>query len=84
VPTLCLFGPGSPVLFGAGDFWADAPFLAAGAPDFPCRDQRTLFKRELPWVRRCQRRPDECAVPRCMAANDSATVIAQAAILLAR
>ena len=37
-------------------------------PDFPCRDQRTLFGREIVWVRRCQRSLSECPRPRCMEA----------------
>jgi hypothetical protein len=36
--------------------------------DFPCRDQRVLFRRELAWVRRCGRSTSECAEPRCMQA----------------
>lgn len=74
VPTVCLFGPGSDVLFGAGEFWRTAPFFPVIEADFPCRDQRTLFKRELPWVRRCQRRPGECPAPRCMEALTLARV----------
>jgi ADP-heptose:LPS heptosyltransferase len=65
-PTVTLFGPSSATLFGAGEFWRDAPFHAAGPREFPCRDQRTLFKREIEWVRRCQRSTAECAAPRCM------------------
>ena len=55
VPTVALFGPGSAVLCGAGDFWRDAPYRAVTVEPFPCRDQRVLFKREIAWVRRCGR-----------------------------
>jgi ADP-heptose:LPS heptosyltransferase len=68
VPTVVLFGPGSSVLFGRGEFWRDAPYREVTVPDFPCRDQRTFFKRRIEWVRRCQRSIDECAEPRCMQA----------------
>jgi ADP-heptose:LPS heptosyltransferase len=65
-PTLVLFGPGSASLYGAGDFWRRSPWRAATEPDFPCRDRRILFKRDIPWIRRCDRQPGECAAPRCM------------------
>jgi ADP-heptose:LPS heptosyltransferase len=63
VPTVALFGPGSRVVHGAGAFWAAAPFTAATIDDFPCRDQRTLYRREVAWVRRCGRRFDASAAP---------------------
>ena len=53
-------------LFGPGEFWRDVPYRAVTLEDFPCRDQRRLFKREIQWIRRCQRTPAECAEPRCM------------------
>jgi ADP-heptose:LPS heptosyltransferase len=65
-PTVALFGPGSDVLFGAGSFWRNSPFRAVIIEDFHCRDQRTVFKREILWVRRCERSPAECAAPACM------------------
>ena len=63
VPTVALFGPGSRVIHGAGEFWSDAPFRAITIDDFPCRDQRTLYRREIAWVRRCGRRFDANALP---------------------
>jgi ADP-heptose:LPS heptosyltransferase len=68
VPTVTLFGPGSAVLFGAGDFWRDSPYRAVTIEDFPCRDQHSLFKRDIPWMRHCSRPPTECAANRCMQA----------------
>jgi len=68
VPTVTLFGPGSAVLCGAGEFWRGAPYRAVTVEDFSCRDQRVLFKRDIPWVRRCARGAGECDRPRCMAA----------------
>ena len=67
-PTVCLFGPGSDVLFGAGRFWRNHAFAVVIESDFPCRDQRTVFKRDIAWVRRCQRGIDRCAAPACMQA----------------
>jgi ADP-heptose:LPS heptosyltransferase len=73
--TVTLFGPGSSIICGAGDFWRNAPYRAVTIPDFPCRDQRVLFKREIAWVRRCGRGIDKCAAPRCMQAIDTALVM---------
>ena len=69
-PTLALFGPSSAQLFGPGDFWRDAPYRALTIADFPCRDRSRLFKREIAWIRRCQRTLDECPAPRCLHALD--------------
>ncbi|MCX7961217.1 MAG: glycosyltransferase family 9 protein [Burkholderiales bacterium] len=65
-PTVALFGPGSALLCGAGEFWRNAPFRAVTVEPFPCRDQRSLFKREIAWVRRCARTLAQCSAPRCM------------------
>jgi ADP-heptose:LPS heptosyltransferase len=73
-PTVTLFGPGSAVICGPGDFWRASPYRAVTVPDFPCRDQRVLFKREIDWVRRCGRSTAECPAPRCMHAIDLAMV----------
>jgi len=82
-PTVALFGPSSATLFGPGEFWREAPFRAVTIEDFPCRDQRMLFKREIAWIRRCTRTLAECPAPRCMHAIETASV-AQAALALAR
>jgi ADP-heptose:LPS heptosyltransferase len=65
-PTVALFGPSSAQLFGPGDFWRELPYRAVTVADFPCRDQNRLFKREITWIRRCQRTLAECPAPRCM------------------
>jgi ADP-heptose:LPS heptosyltransferase len=75
-PSAVLYGPGSDVLFGRGRFWREAPFREVIVADFPCRDQRTLFKRRVEWVRRCQRSNAECADPRCMHAVGVEQVVA--------
>ena len=65
-PTVALFGPGSAIICGAGDFWRDSPYRTVTVDNFPCRDQAILFKRHIPWVRRCGRSTRECAAPLCM------------------
>ena len=80
-PTVALFGPGSALICGAGDFWRDAPYRAVTVDPFPCRDQRVLFKRDIEWVRRCGRSVAQCAAPRCMDAIDVADVEAAIAAL---
>ena len=74
--AICLYGPGSPALVGRGEFWRAAPFTEVTVPDFPCRDQRILFKREIDWVRRCGRTLRECPRPRCMEAISAEDVVA--------
>ena len=80
-PTVALFGPGSVTLTGAGAFWRETPYRAVTVDPFPCRDQRTLFKRELAWVRRCERSPAECPHPRCMDAIGVEAAVAAIAAL---
>ena len=82
-PTVALFGPSSAPLFGPGEFWRDAPYRAVTVDNFPCRDQSRLFKREIRWIRRCQRTLAECPAPRCMHAIGVEDV-AKAALALAR
>lgn len=94
VPTVALFGPGSSVIHGAGEFWADAPFTAVTIPDFPCRNQRTLYRREIDWVRRCGRGFEAGALPGgqsdasacgralCMNSIDESIVVAAAMEML--
>lgn len=82
-PTVALFGPSSASLFGPGEFWRDMPYRGITIEDFPCRDQRRLFKREISWIRRCQRNLAECPAPRCMHAID-VEAVARSALDLAR
>ena len=81
-PAITLFGQGSAVLFGAGEFWREAPCLPVIADPFPCRDMDTLFKRRIPWVRRCDRTRSQCVEPRCMQALTVEAVMAVALPLL--
>lgn len=66
VPTVCLFGPGSAVVCGAGEFWGASPYRPVTIENFPCRDQNIQFFRTIPWMRRCERLPPKCTVPQCM------------------
>jgi ADP-heptose:LPS heptosyltransferase len=75
-PSVVLYGPGSPVVHGPGIFWRNHPYRAVTIPDFPCRDQHGVFKREVTWVKRCYRTPAECPAPACMHAIESESVIA--------
>ncbi|WP_028228793.1 glycosyltransferase family 9 protein [Paraburkholderia ferrariae] len=73
VPTVALFGPGNPLIHGAGRYWQDAPFIALAA-EVPCRDHVTLFRRPVTWVRRCSRSEATCLAWRdghagCMTGN---------------
>jgi ADP-heptose:LPS heptosyltransferase len=81
VPTVTLFGPSSAVIAGAGNFWRMSPYRAVTIEDFPCRDQRQLFKREISWVRRCFRGQRECADNRCMQALEVDMVLSAVASL---
>ena len=64
-PMVTLFGPGSVVLVGAGEFWRESPFCAVTLDNYPYRAQRTLFRREIAWLRRCQRTLKECPRATC-------------------
>jgi len=79
-PTVTLFGQGSEVLFGAGDFWRNSPY-AGVTIHVPCRDQKSLFKREIHWVRRCYRTPAECSRAICMEGIDVKMVLDAASTL---
>ena len=77
-PTLTLFGPGSDILCGAGNFWANSPYRTVTIPHFQCRNQHKLFRREIAWVQRCGRGLDECSAPACMHAISLESVIGAA------
>jgi ADP-heptose:LPS heptosyltransferase len=66
VRTVALYGPGSALISGPGQFWREIPFRAVTMPNFPCRDQRFIFYRPIDWARTCTRSVAECAAPRCM------------------
>lgn len=59
-PTMTLYGPGNPLAFGPGHFWRNNPIINVGFHPISCRDQHTLFGRELPWLERCNRNETRC------------------------
>jgi ADP-heptose:LPS heptosyltransferase len=83
-PTVALFGPGSPTICGAGEYWCNSPFSAVTEPSFPCRDRQALFGRPITWLRRCGRPPSDCVTPgACMEAISIETVLKEIDQLLA-
>jgi ADP-heptose:LPS heptosyltransferase len=56
VPTITLYGPGSSLIHGKGDFWANLPYQSATVNLYPCRDQDTFFRRKVLWLKRCTRK----------------------------
>ncbi len=84
-PTLCLFGPGSRLLCGAGQFWSKMPYQAVDIP-IPCRNQNSNFQRIVPWIQRCERfagnTPDRCASARCMLGLELEHIIGLAETML--
>jgi ADP-heptose:LPS heptosyltransferase len=66
VPTVAIYGPGSPISTGPGLFWRNQPFKALWDPEVPCRDQNHLFERRLIWLRQCWRGVEECGDPVCI------------------
>lgn len=91
VPTVVLFGPGSPTLFSGGEFWRTIPGRKVTIEKFPCRDENLLFRRYLPWTEHCGRSTDQCArrnaaqiaSPKCMHALTQELVIRALDSLLA-
>jgi ADP-heptose:LPS heptosyltransferase len=79
VRTVAMFGPGSAVIHGAGDFWHASDFTACTSSPFPCRDQTRLFRREVSSVARCGRAtgnaPGQCPEPLCMQAISADSVL---------
>jgi ADP-heptose:LPS heptosyltransferase len=84
-PTIALFGQGSALLCGAGEFWKKTPYCAISI-DVACRDQQRNFARIIPWVRRCERlagdEPGQCSRAVCMEGIESDFVFQQTLVLL--
>ncbi|WP_261843388.1 glycosyltransferase family 9 protein [Aliamphritea ceti] len=59
-PTVCLFGPGAPEVFGNCRFWSQGNYIALRRP-ISCRDQNMMFKRKITWLQRCNRNVDSCS-----------------------
>jgi ADP-heptose:LPS heptosyltransferase len=82
-PILTLFGPGSLVSHGEGLFWKKSIYYHATKDNFICRDQPILFRRKVPWLKRCGRSLSECKTPgACMHAITTEQVIFKAKKLI--
>lgn len=68
VPEVLIFGPGSAQLFGGGEFWRNMPDRKVFVPDFPCRNENLIFRRQVPWAGHCGRPFGKCLDPLCMKA----------------
>lgn len=66
VPSVVLFGPGSPILCSGGEFWRNIRGGKAFIPEFPCRNRNIVFRRYVPWAGHCNRTLRQCAIPLCM------------------
>lgn len=78
-PSVVVFGQGNPALHGNEPFWRQAsPMRPAFVSDVPCRDGQRLFGRLLPWVRRCDRSPQQCDRPVCIEAVSPEQVLSAA------
>lgn len=74
-PSVVLYGPGNPAIFGRGAFWQQHRESAVFAPNFFCRNENRIFRRRLSWGEFCARPKTECARPLCMEALTLANVI---------
>ena len=67
-PIVTLFGPGSVVSHGTGNFWKFLHHSDITKSNFSCRNQPVLFRREIDWLKRCGRNINQCKTPgACMA-----------------
>lgn len=65
-PSVVLYGPTHPSLFGGGRFWQNTPSLPVLVEDVQCRNVGRLFRRPVSWARMCSRGLDSCADPYCI------------------
>jgi ADP-heptose:LPS heptosyltransferase len=63
VPSITLYGPGSPLIHGTGNFWGSLPNQTVTVDSFACRDQNLFFRRKVLWLKRCTRKINECKTP---------------------
>ncbi len=65
-PSVVIFGPTDPELFGSGAFWHNHPNRSIYKPNVLCRNDGKLLRRPLKWVHICTRDTDRCAHPHCI------------------
>ncbi|OAN17005.1 hypothetical protein A3K86_08710 [Photobacterium jeanii] len=58
-PTIALFGPGSELLAGRGEFFHDSPYHTL-ATNIVCRNHHNFFKRDVTWVQHCKHNINTC------------------------
>ncbi len=64
-PSVALFGPGSPEIYGSGEFFKNHPYRELNAEP-PCRTGKLLFeRRHVLWVRHCALKIQNCPTPHC-------------------
>ena len=63
VPTITLYGPGSPLIHDNGKFWNNLPHRSITEDSYPCRDQNSFFRRKILWLKRCTRSLSQCKTP---------------------
>ena len=63
VPTITLYGPGSNLIHGSGNFWVNQAYQFVTVDSYPCRDQDLFFRRKVLWLKRCTRSMKECKTP---------------------
>jgi ADP-heptose:LPS heptosyltransferase len=85
-PSVTLFGPGNPRLCAdSGGYWDTARHTYLFIDDIQCRDQNTLFKRNISWLRKCNRDHKTCVGDRvCMKRISVEATISAAENLLDR
>lgn len=73
-PTICLYGPASDILYGNGKFFKYSPFYSI-TKEIECRNQNRIFKRNIKWIKTCERLYPTCIHPKCMEAINVEDVI---------
>lgn len=63
IPTITLYGPGSPLIHDGGRFWKNSLHQSITVDSYPCRDQNSFFRREVLWLKRCTRNIYQCKTP---------------------
>lgn len=64
-PSVIIYGQGTPLLHGNGQYWAECRSVNVHIQDIPCRDKDTAVGLKLSWLRRCDRSPKDCSEPFC-------------------
>lgn len=76
VKAICLFGPGNYKLYGTSAFFSKMPFYPISNV-IDCRQDNTLFKRSIDWVKTCNRPLSTCVHqdPLCIKSISASQVV---------